>query len=439
MLKTKTSQCSEPSTTCMEVMHTSAIGVDVHRDILVCHYQKGSGDTLIMEDKEFSTTSVGLNEFTKWCLLKQPKIIGMESTGVLWRSAYESLESVGYNRKNLVVLNARTVKALMGKKTDKNDARRLAKFMRLGDVNASFIPSPNFRLQRTAARKYSKSVANLNSLKQEKCKLLNEIGLRVSSVFSDPHGKSSTKIIQAYLRGEDLLKAIKKYRDPRCHHSVEEIFNALKFELTPDYRDLVEYQDADIAYAIKAKDRNFKKLQEIQAPYQSFIDLLTSIPSINEISARLVFAEISDEVCEVFSSVEKFCSWCGLAPGNNESAKKAKPGCPTVKGNPHVRRALVECAHGLAKSKQTGLVKRFQAFKIRLGMRKAIVATAHLLARIIYSLIKSGRRFEERACDADKKAVCNRIQKLRKSALHGGYLLTEINILDTKSGEVTGV
>lgn len=191
----------------------------------------------------------------------------MESTGVLWRSAYESLESVGYNRKNLVVLNARTVKALMGKKLIKTmqDARRLAKFMRVGDFNASFIPSPNFRLQRAAARKYSKSVANLNSLKQEKCKLLNEIGLRVSSVFSDLHGKSSTKIIEAYLRGEDLLKAIRKYRDPRCHHSVEEIFNALKFELTPDYRDLVEYQDADIAYAIKAKDRNFKKLQAIQA------------------------------------------------------------------------------------------------------------------------------------------------------------------------------
>ena len=439
MLKTKTSQCSESSTTCMDVLYTSAIGVDVHRDILACHFQKGSGKKLIQEEKEFSTTSVGLGEFTNWCLLKQPEIIGMESTGVLWRSPYEALESVGYSRKELVVLNARTVKALMGKKTDKSDARRLAKFMRLGDFKASFIPSPSFRLQRAAARRYSKSVANLNSLKQEKCKLLNEIGLRVSSVFSDPHGKSATKIIEAYLRGEDLLKAIQKNRDPRCHHSVKEIFDALKFELTPDYRDLVEFLDEDIAYAIKAKNRNFKKLQAIQAPYQRFIDIITSIPSINEITARLVFAEISDEVCEVFSSVEKFCSWCGLAPGNNESAKKAKPGCPTVKGNPHVRRALVECAHGLAKSKQTSLVKRFQAFKIRLGMRKTIVATAHLLARIIYSLIKTRRKFEERACDADKKAVCNRIQKLRKSALQNGYLLAEANLLDTKSGEITGV
>ena len=439
MLKANNSQCSESLTTCMDVLYTSAIGVDVHRDILVCHFQKGSGRTLIQEQKEFSTTATGLCEFTEWCQLRQPQIIGMESTGVLWRSAYESLESVGYSRKELVVLNARTVKALMGKKTDKNDARRLAKFLMVGDFKASFIPSPDFRLQRTAARRYSKLVSLVNSLKQEKCKLLNEIGLRVTSVFSDPYGKSAQKIIEAYLRGEDLLKAIQKYRDPRCHHSVKEIYDALKFELTEHYRDLIRYLDSDIEYAISSKERSFKKLQAIQAPYQSFIDILTSIPSINEISARLIFAEISDEVCEVFSSVEKFCSWCGLAPGNNKSAKKAKPGCPTVKGNPHVRRALVECVHGLAKSKKTGLTKRFEAFKIRRGMRKAIVATAHLLARIIYALIKARRKFEEQPCDADKKAVCNRIQKLRKSAQHNGYLLAEINLLDTKSGEITGV
>ncbi len=356
MLKTNNSQCSESSATCMDVLYTSAIGVDVHHDILVCHFQKGSGQTLIKEDQEFKTTSEGLSKFTQWCQLKQPEVIGMESTGVLWRSAYESLESVGYSRKELVVLNARDVKALMGKKTDKNDARRLAKFLRVGDFKASFIPSPDFRFQRTLARRYSKSVELVNSLKQEKNKLLNETGLRVTSVFSDPHGKSAKSIVEAYLRGEDLLKAIQKYRDRRCHHSVKEIYDALRFELTPHYRDLVEDVDADIEYAIKAKERNFKKLQDIQAPYQSFIDILTSIPSINEVSARLIFAEISDEVCEVFSSVEKFCSWCGLAPGNNESAKKAKPGSPTVKGNPHVRKALVECAHGLAKTQHANLV-----------------------------------------------------------------------------------
>ncbi len=85
------------------------------------------------------------------------------------------------------------------------------------------------------------------------------------------------------------------------------------------------------------------------------------------------------------------------------------------------------------------MAKRFEAFKIRRGMRKAIVATAHLLARIIYALIKTGRKFEERACDADKKAVFDRMKKLRKSVLHNGFLLSEVSLLDTRSGEITGI
>lgn len=72
-------------------------------------------------------------------------------------------------------------------------------------------------------------------------------------------------------------------------------------------------------------------------------------------------------------------------------------------------------------------IRKFEAFKLRRGTREAIVATAHLLARILYASMKTGRIFEERTCDADKKAVCLRIQKLRKSALHNGYLLQEIN------------
>ena len=439
MLKSKISQCTDSSSTQMDVMHTSAIGIDVHRDILVCHYQAGSGHTLAHEGKEFKTTSEGLSELTKWCQLKAPEVIGMESTGVLWRSTYEALEKVGYTRKELVVLNARTVKALMGKKTDKTDARRLARFLRLGDFNESFIPRFDFREQRAIARSYSKAVQTVNSLKQERVKLLNESGTRIMSVFSDSNGKSVQRILEAFLAGEDLLTAIKTHRDPRCRRSVQEIFDALKFEITPTYRKLINLKNKQIRSAIEAKKGFLDLLREMQAPYQKYIDLITSIPSINEISARLIFAEISDEVCEVFSSVEKFCSWCGLAPGNNESAKKAKPGCPTVKGNSHVRKAFIECAHALARSKKTNLVKKFEAFKLRRGTRKAIVATAHLLARILYALMKTGRIFEERACDADKNAVCLRIQKLRKSALHNGYLLAGTNLMDTKSGEVTEV
>jgi len=78
-------------------------------------------------------------------------------------------------------------------------------------------------------------------------------------------------------------------------------------------------------FAEKAKEGYLDLLRELQVPYQKYIDLITSIPSINsinEISARLIFAEISDEVCEVFSSVEKFCSWCGLAPAIMSQLKR---------------------------------------------------------------------------------------------------------------------
>ncbi len=133
-------------------------------------------------------------------------------------------------------------------------------------------------------------------MKQERVKLLNESGTRVMSVFSDSNGKSIQRILEAFLAGEDLLTAIKKYRDPRCRRSVQEIFDALKFEITPSYRKLINLKNKEIRSAIEAKEGYLGVLRETLAPYQKYIDLITSIPSINEISARLIFAEISNEV-----------------------------------------------------------------------------------------------------------------------------------------------
>lgn len=123
----------------------------------------------------------------------------MVSTGVLWRSPYEALEDVGFTTQELMLVNARDVKGIIGRKTDREDAVRLAQIARMGIIKASSVPPRIFREMRLIVRCYQtlkRTTANLTNVYQ---KLLNAAGLRASCVFSDVRGLAATAILEAKL------------------------------------------------------------------------------------------------------------------------------------------------------------------------------------------------------------------------------------------------
>lgn len=384
---------------CVRASYRSAIGVDVHAKQLVCCYQSSDEvDPLthqpILKEQhaEFGTLRSELSDFAAWCLVLNPEIILMESTGVLWRSPYEALEDVGFTTQELMLVNARDVKGIIGRKTDREDAVRLAQIARMGIIKASFVPPRIFREIRLIARRYQtlkKTTANLTNVYQ---KLLNAAGLRASSVFSDVRGLAATVILEAKLNDAPDFAETVIERSVRLKARPETIIDALDFEISDTMRAQLLDEKLLIKRTQTHADAAMNRLRQLQEPYAKQIKLLMSIPGIKEDSARLIFAELCSDLKQQFPNSEKFCSWLGICPGNNISANKSHSG-RSPKGNKWLRRTITECSRGIGLS-HLYLRSRFEAFKLRRGKKRAVVAIGHLLCRIIYSGLVNGRMFK---------------------------------------------
>lgn len=385
------------STITVEAIYRRAVGIDVHRDILVCCFEECLPETqqLRREVQSFGTSAAALRAFGQWVKERQPEIILMESTGVLWRSPYETLEHAGFS-KELALVNARDVKAAMGRKTDEQDAARLAMFARLGKFRRSFVPPRIFRDQRFLARRYQQEASEYARAKNRYNKSLSAMGLRASSVFSDVNGVYATRILEAKLFGtdEEFQKTIAKY-EGKLKADGKTIADALDFTCSNIMLDQLREERRKIVETQKRMDRIFERLVEIQVPYQGFINLLASIPGIKDKAVRLIFAELCDCLPNYFPDSEHFCSWLGICPGNAISAGKHYSG-RTPKGNKWLRKTLIECANGISLSRNSTLFDRFLAYKLTRGRRRAIVAIAHKLARIIFSCLKHGCFYVEK-------------------------------------------
>lgn len=423
----------------VEARYSSALGVDVHAQLLVCAFQRMHDHKIETVFANFETGRSGLAEFAAWCKECDPCIVVMESTGVLWRSPYEALEAAGFTADQLALVNARDVKAVIGRKTDREDAKRLAEIARVGNIRKSFVPTKEFRDMRTLARLYQKQVSDIATHKNRFHKLLNSAGCRASSVFSDIRGVAATAIIRALLLEPDSFARIVAEKSRRLRASAAKIRDALAFEISPVMCEQLTDELHKIDQSEQAAERTMLRLKTMQEPYSAQISRLQSIPGIKETAARLIFAELTDQIGKHFSSSEKFCSWMGICPGNKISADKSYSGA-APKGNKWLRRTLVECAHGIGLSKCI-FKETFTVFKMRCGTRRAVVAISHLLARIIYAILKTGKDFINTATrhsvrDERCKRLRREVRELNRMTPQGEPRQA---LIARETGEILGV
>lgn len=388
----------------------SAIGIDVHHSILVCAYQAcdTQAGEIRTEVAEFGTTVSALKELIEWVKQRQPQRILMESTGVLWLSPYEALERAGFTSSDLALINARDFKAVAGRKTDTQDAIRLAEYARLGNIRTSFVPAREFREQRQIARQITKHTNELQRCKSRLIKTLNFVGCRPTAAFSNVNGKAAQKILMEYIRGANIREAAEKH-GARLRHTPQEIEDILCFELYENMQDLLRIQLEEIDRLKETIESLWVLLRRAQQRHEPLLERLIKIPGIREVAARLILAEVTDDVSS-FPNAERFASWAGLCPGNNESAGK-RSSAAAAKGNKWRRRVLVECAQAVALSCSSPLRSRFLALKMRRGYRRAVVAIAHFLLRIIYALIKTGKCYVSRASNTLRKLRIERYSR----------------------------
>ena len=419
-------------------MYHDAIGIDVHAEVLVCCYQHNdtAGEVVTEEFKQFGTSISQLEAFAQWCWQRQPQIILMESTGVLWQSPYESLEAVGFGNERLALVNARDVKARKGHKTDKNDAQHLAELARLGAFKKSFVPSPLIRRTRLFARTYIKTREDLSREKNRYQKALTILGSRARTVFSDVNGITAKIILTAFLNEPaEKFERIVHTKSARLKATPRQILDALRPIEHAEEIKLLRTKQAHIKMLESMCNDQLNALRSLLSEHAGLLRRLQQIPGIKETTALLILAEIGPDL-RSFPSNEKFCGWLGICPGNNESAGKRYSGRP-AKGNRYLRSTLVEAANGIALSRKGYLWQRLQAFKERRGRNRAIGAVAHLLARIVYVLIKTGCEYVENLTAVLKQHRLRKLLKDMRAAKQVGLVATRDGVADIDTGEMT--
>lgn len=402
----------------MELMtlYKRVLGLDVHQaQITACAIIEDENGEVRIEQRQFGTFKRDRRALAEWAAALRIELVVMESTGIYWKSPYAALEAAGL--KTLVV-NAKHVKNLPGRKTDIGDAQWLATLARAGLLRSSFIPPARLRELRLISRQRQKLVGQLAAEKNRLHKVLTDGGIRLGVVVSDVHGTAARKMVKALIAGagiQDILALASK----RFKASREELFDALQGDLTPSHRFVLDELMHHIE-EIEARIARFDgQLLAGMAEQRNALALLQTIPGIDLIGAAMLLVEIGTDM-EAFGKPERLASWVGVCPGNNESAGKRKSG-RAGKGNPYVRRLLCEFAH--AASRTTSVFKsKFQALLVRRGHKRSIIAIAHKLLRTIFFMLKRGQHYRDSATDYEALSVKKNAPRWLKALAKFGFI-----------------
>lgn len=366
----------------MRIIYKSCLGLDLHKKIITAHLrvQRRMNGKIEGEDLRFGTMPDDLMTLRQFIVDHRVELVVMESTSVYWMHLYELIEDV----TKIVVANAAHVKNVPGRKTDVADAQWLAELGAHGLLRPSFIPPKPIRELRLLTRYRTKLVAMRTTVRNRTIKLLEMAGIKLSSVVSDCFGVTGRAILEALTEPEqiDLLACT----HPRLYAKLDQLRACLgKDLLTDQHRQMLKMHlrsyDALDAQVAEIELR----ISERVIPYAQTIARLDQIPGINPIAAVTLLAEVGLDM-SVYGSAARLTVLAGVAPGNAISADKRRR-ISVRKGNPHLKRILVQIAWAASRKKDSFLRARFFRQQVRLGKPKAIVALARHILVIVFHVL----------------------------------------------------
>ena len=359
-------------------IYKRVIGLDVHQaQITACAFIEQTDGGATRERREFGCFKRDRKALAQRARGTGPDVVVMESTGIYWKSPYAALEEVGIVAW---LVTARHVKAVPGRKTDVVDAQGLASLARAGLLRASLVAKADLRSLRHIARQHRKLGGMFANYKNRLHKLLTVAGVRLGVVVSDLHGQSVRAIVKAIIAHKSTPEIL-NLASNRLGASRQEISEAVQAqEGTPAH---CFYLAKILAYIEKPESRLARFDAELirsweAAGYADPLRLLQTLPGIDLMGAAMLLVETDSEM-RVFGSAQRLGSWARMCPGNNESAGKRKSGS-IRKESAWVRRLLCEFAQAAARSR-CALKDKFQAWNVRKGHKRWIVALRHKMLR----------------------------------------------------------
>ena len=419
----------------LEHINRYAAGIDIGSKSHFVAVPEGTDEQPV---REFSTFTADLERLAGWLISCGVTTVAMESTGVYWIPVFEILESHGLEVK---LVNARHVKNVPGRKSDVLDCQWLQQLHTYGLLHGAFRPTDEVCTLRAYVRQRGTLVRSAASYIQRMQKALAQMNLQLHNVVADITGTTGMRIIKAILHGERNPDVLAAMRDARCKNSVATIARSLKGNYRPEHlfslQQAVElyeiYQtkiadcDQQILDQLKSLDDSPNDTPPINVGdaliHMSGVDL-TSINGIDTNTALKVLAEIGTDMSR-WKSSKHFASWLGLSPGTKISGGKILSSVTKPVAN-KAAAALRMAAFTLFNSKSAlGAYLRRQ--RARLGAPKAITATAHKLARLIYAMLTHGTAYVDAGQEYYEERYRVRvIQNLKRRAQELGFELVTV-------------
>ena len=375
----------------LKIVNRNCAGIDVHKKVIVVTIAKtNEHDITDYQTKSFNTFTEDLLKCRDWLVSNGTFDVCMESTGKYWIPVFNILEE----KCRCVVTRPKYVRSIPGKKTDKKDSIWIADMFKHGLVEPSFMPPADIRQLRDLMR-YRNKLINIRS--GEKNRFQNSLtmsNVQIANVVTDVFGKTSQSILKLMLSNPNLtLDDITPLFRKNLKSSPEEILKSINGNFD-------ETQSSKMNIVLKHYDSINECINELEEQvlklaykYSTEINLLLTVPGIKEISAIFIIAEIGTNM-NTFIDEKHLCSWAGLTPRCNESAKKKKS-VRITKAGIYIKPLLVQCALCAIRDKSCPYIKaRYESLKRRRGHKKAIIAIARLLLTSIYHILLTGEVFD---------------------------------------------
>jgi transposase len=405
----------------VELLVSRCAGLDVAKDeVVACVRVPDSQGGRRQEARTFPTFTSGLEALADWLTAEGVTQVVMEATGQYWKPVWYVLEEAGFR---LLLVNARHVKILPGRKTDVADAAWLAELLEHGLLRGSFVPPPAIRQLRDLTR-YRKRLIQAHSAECQRIqKTLEDAGIKLDSVAADVLGVSGRAMLSALVAGERDPQVLAELARGRLRTKLPQLRQALRGRFSDHHALLVGLSLAHLEHLEGAIATLDTEVDQVIAPFARARDRLDTITGVGKRAAETIIAEIGVDMA-VFPTAGHLASWAGRCPGNNRTGGKRRSGRPT-KGNRWLGEVLIECAWAAARSRDSYLAAQYWRLARRIGKKKAAMAVGHSILVIAWYLLANDCDYQDLGGDFFVRRDADRARQRAVAQLQAlGYRVT---------------
>jgi transposase len=375
----------------MDTLYARCAGLDVHKDsVFACVRHLQPDGQVHQEVRNFGTATRQLLELFDWLAREEVTHVAMESTGVYWQPVWNVLE----DRFKVMVVNARHIKQVPGRKTDVKDCQWIAQLLQHGLLHPSFVPDRPQRELRELTRQRAQLIQERSRVANRVQKTLEGANIKLASVASDVLGVSGRLMIQALIDGNQTPEQMAALARRKLREKIPQLCEALSGKVTDHHRFMLRQLMEQVRHLEQQIQTFDERIEEVMSPLEkTAVAMLDQMPGVDVRAAENILAEIGTDMSH-FPSAAHLSSWAGFCPGNDKSAGKRRRGKMT-EGNRWLKRTLTQTAWAGSRTKGSYFQSQYRRLSGRRGKKRAVLAVGHSQLVVTYHMLKDGTEYKD--------------------------------------------